>query len=340
MADELSVLRHEMANVINGLAGMAELLRSSQLSPEQLHWLGAIEESAEQARFLLRCDAADAGPAVERCANLKPVSGVRLIEQIVMAHTPAMLKARRRLLLELDPGLPACWRVDTALLRQVLDNLVANAFKYARCGDILLSAQERQGAVVIRIDDEGPGVAGCQREKIFEPRQRGAIGPEIPGEGLGLSLSRELAGRMNGTLRCVDAPGGGARFELSLREAAIPERAPSPGLRALSLLDCRLGLEPMLERIVRKMLKRLNVRCTAGHAPPENGRVLPLTIVGADGGKLSGRPVLWLQPAAPFDDIDRVAVQPPLVESSLRRGLLRQVLVWRWALSQRGETPG
>ena len=62
MADELSVLRHEMANVINGLAGMTELLRSSQLSPEQLHWLGAIEESAEQARFLLRCAAANAGP--------------------------------------------------------------------------------------------------------------------------------------------------------------------------------------------------------------------------------------------------------------------------------------
>ena len=339
MADELSVLRHEMANVINGLAGMAELLRSSQLSPEQLHWLGAIEESAAQARFLLRCAAVDAGPAAGRCAKLEPVSGVRLIEQAVMAHTPAMLKARRRLLLELDPGLPACWRIDTALLRQVLDNLVANAIKYARSGDILLSVRERQGAVVIRVDDEGPGVAGCQREKIFELRQRGAIGSALPGEGLGLSLSRELAGQMNGILRCVDAPGGGARFELTLRAAAIPEQAQSPGLRALSLLECRLELEPVLERIVAKMLKRLNVRCSAGHETPGNAPVLPLTIVGTDDGEVSGQPVLCLQPAAPFDDIGPVAVQPPLLESSLRRGLLRQVLAWRWALSQRCETP-
>jgi len=338
--DALSVLRHEMANVINGLAGMAQLLRSSQLSPEQLHWLDAIGESTKQARFLLRYSSRGGPGPTGPGRHETRLNGVRLLEQFVMAHTPAVLKAERRLLLELEPGLGDYWRVDAGLLRQLLDNLLANALKFAPEGDVLVSAMQRGGAVVIRVDDCGPGVAAADRDLIFEPGQRGGVREDIPGQGLGLALCRELAGCLRGHLHCLDAPGGGARFELVL-QACRPREATRPRLAAFANVQCVLDLDPVLERIVKKMLERLgvpfgrNVYCGA-----KDDGLLEITIRNGGDEGLRGLAVLALQSVGTGPGRKPVSLPPPLLESSLQRALLRQVLDWRWSVSGRSGARG
>ena len=258
-SSEISMLRHELANVVSGLAGMTQLLKSSRLEPEQLHWLEAIEESTAQARFLLGTTSSETPEHQPR-----PVNGVRLLERATMAHTPAVLGTGGRLLLELSTGLSTYWTVEARLLRQVLDNLLVNAVKFAPGTDILLSARVRDDSIVICLEDGGNGVPVGLREQIFETGVRGAGATALPGSGLGLALCRELVGRMDGTIACEGASGGGARFAVVLNSARYQERYPARTYTALSGLHCCLELEPCLERIVGNMLERLGVSFSIG----------------------------------------------------------------------------
>lgn len=338
---ELSMLRHELANVVGGLAGMTELLKSSPLEPEQLHWLEAIEESAAQAHFLLAtsCSGRLEDPASNR--SVRPIDGPRLLEQAVMAHTPAVLKANGRLLLELSTDLPIYWRVEPRPLRQVLDNVLTNAAKFAPGTDILFSAQSRGDAVMLSVEDGGKGVPPDQHERIFKVGERGARGTEAPGTGLGLALCRSLLGGMNGSIRCGDAAGGGARFEIVLHCASVKKQPTPPAFAALSNLHCCLDLEACFERIVGQMLDRLGVSYSVGSASrPRTEGHLVLSISLRKEACLPRHGNLVLETLGDADGGTRLQVPPPLLQSTLHRALLRQVLAWRWAINSASEGPG
>ncbi len=78
--------------------------------------------------------------------------------------------------------------------------------------------QEGGRAATVRVDDQGPGVPPEAREAIFEPFARlpGSRSAADAGSGLGLAIARRIAELHGGTLVATEAPGGGARFVLSL----------------------------------------------------------------------------------------------------------------------------
>jgi len=341
VSSELSMLRHELANVVSGLAGMTQLLKSSRLEPEQLHWLEAIEESTAQARFLLGTTSSERRSSASPDHQPQPVNGVRLLEQATMAHTPAVLRTGGRLLLELSTGLSTYWRVEARILRQVLDNLLANAVKFAPGTDILLSAQDRDDSIVLFLQDGGSGVPPELREQIFETGDRGVGFADIPGSGMGLALCRELVARMNGTIACDRAAGGGAGFEVVLGSASFQERYPTRSFTALSGLHCCLELEPCLERIIGKMLERLGVSWSIGRGGQPSGAGRLVLAIGTVRGSSLPRPShLLVQPVNEAEGVSRLQLPPPVLESALHRALLRQVLAWRWAVNSPGEAPG
>jgi len=105
---------------------------------------------------------------------------------------------------------------DRERVLEVLDNLLVNALRFAPSGSsVVLGAGEAPDAVVLFVDDAGPGVPEGERERIFE---RGVTGGD-GGSGLGLAVSRSLAEAHGGALEVTDAPGGGARFVLRLPAA-------------------------------------------------------------------------------------------------------------------------
>ena len=111
-------------------------------------------------------------------------------------------------------------RADPQRLRVILRNLIDNAFKYSPPGSEVLITIGGSGHVVsFEIRDQGAGVARLDRERIFEKFERLRATSDVPGVGIGLYLSRELARRMDGDLRCADSPTG-ARFCLDLPSVA------------------------------------------------------------------------------------------------------------------------
>jgi signal transduction histidine kinase len=110
---------------------------------------------------------------------------------------------------------------DQLQLRRVLRNLADNAARHAG-SRVAFGLQEADGHVVLRVDDDGPGVPSDQRERVFDrfvrlddARSRDAAG-DGGGTGLGLAIVAELVAAHGGTVTIGDSPLGGARVEVRL----------------------------------------------------------------------------------------------------------------------------
>jgi signal transduction histidine kinase len=132
--------------------------------------------------------------------------------------------------LRADTSLVSAGRVDgdAAGLRRVLRNLGDNAARHAE-GRVAFSVAERDGVVVLRVDDDGPGIPEADRERVFERfvRLDDARARDDGGSGLGLAIVAELVAAHGGTVAIAASPVGGTRVEVSL--PASPTRPASPG---------------------------------------------------------------------------------------------------------------
>ncbi|WP_426149710.1 sensor histidine kinase [Pseudomonas sp. DC3000-4b1] len=115
-----------------------------------------------------------------------------------------------------DNSLPAesrgsCAPIKTQpmALRSCLSNLLDNALRYA--GHTIIEMVDGPAAVVIRVIDHGPGISAEKREAVFEPffRLEGSRNRNSGGVGLGMTIAREAALRLGGSLVLEDTPGGG-----------------------------------------------------------------------------------------------------------------------------------
>lgn len=116
--------------------------------------------------------------------------------------------------------------LDMRLMERVLDNLLNNALRYSRERvDTRLTCH--QGIASLTVDDDGPGIAADERQRIFEPFVR--LDPSrdraTGGCGLGLAIVYSIAQAMEGEVTCEASPTGGARFRFSW-----PVRPPAPPL--------------------------------------------------------------------------------------------------------------
>ena len=105
---------------------------------------------------------------------------------------------------------------ERAALARVVGNLIDNALKYGGQADVAVVAGA--SAVEIMVDDRGPGIPACERQRIFEPflRLDPSRNRERGGAGLGLAIARHLIQSHGGAIAVEDRPGGGARFRVSL----------------------------------------------------------------------------------------------------------------------------
>jgi signal transduction histidine kinase len=109
-------------------------------------------------------------------------------------------------------------RGDGGALRRMVGNLLDNAARHARSTVSVSLAATAATQVVLRVDDDGPGVPNAERARIFERfvRLDAARSRGTGGSGLGLAIVAEVVAAHGGTVEALESPGGGARFEVSL----------------------------------------------------------------------------------------------------------------------------
>jgi len=118
-------------------------------------------------------------------------------------------------------------RADEKRLRQILINLLGNAVKFTRAGQVSFRVDYAREMARFEIEDTGPGMGEAELAQVFEPFVRGtaAGGNASSGTGLGLTIARMLTGLMGGELTVRSAPGMGSCFTVKLYLPELQARA-------------------------------------------------------------------------------------------------------------------
>jgi len=202
---------HELRTPLTSVRAELELLVENVSEPSARADAQRAQEMLAELAVLVERLLILAVPA--RTANdAHEIVSLRDLVEDAVGALPAGDKGRVRLL----SGSDALVRGDAALLGTMVINVISNALKF---GSIVTAEIEAAGdQAVLRVDDDGPGIDGVDREQVFEPFFRGADAMQrrLPGHGLGLALVRHVAHTHGGDAAFADKTEPGARLEIRL----------------------------------------------------------------------------------------------------------------------------
>jgi PAS domain S-box-containing protein len=263
----LSRMSHELRTPLNSVLGFAQLLGLDELDAQQQeavghiitaghHLLGLIDEVLDIARI-------ESGRLE---LSLDPTPVLEVVMDAVDIARP--LAEDRQVTIDVDTGdglAGAHVRADRQRLLQVLLNLLSNGVKY-NCagGTVSVEVRRRHHRTELVVRDTGPGIDAADLHRVFAPFDRlGAERSGIEGTGVGLTLTKQLVEEMGGAIALSSAPGEGATFTVSLRNAPPPSASdriarPAPpcrpvegGLHVLHIEDNHANLE-LVEQVLSR----------------------------------------------------------------------------------------
>ena len=229
-SDIVATLSHEIRNGLTGvmhvLAAAAGKGGRAAPSREQLNAaLDAAQDLIAVLNATLDSETAESG---RLAVDAQPFDPVRLLRDLALLERPHAMAKGLELAVHVDPLLErrsgGAVLADAMRTRQILANLLGNAIKYTVRGRIEVRVERRGDQIAIEVADTGPGLSLDEIGHAFEPFRRvERTGAGINGAGLGLSLSRQLARLMGGTLEASSALGVGSCFTLTLPfDEALP----------------------------------------------------------------------------------------------------------------------
>ena len=158
---------------------------------------------------------------------------------------------------------------DRGQLQQIINNLMANALKFTEKGSICLRAEYHGGELRFSVQDTGCGMDSKDTERIFTAFERLENARNIPGFGLGLTISYRLVSQMGGNIRVESRRGEGSTFIVILPLRQADEKSPIEESKPVSVISRLNGISVLLLdddirqlRITGEMLKRLGADCT------------------------------------------------------------------------------
>jgi len=227
----LAIMSHELRTPMNGVLAVAELLRRQPLNEAAQAHVQTIVDSSESLLRILQ-DAVDLSKAEAGELELNPVpTPLRAVmDDVQSLWEPRASQDGVTLMVGYEGDTELAAVIDGVRLKQVFNNLIGNALKFARNGmvEARLKAwvEGDQIRMQARVRDDGPGLDADRVDSVFEPFVHGS-GPD--GAGLGLSICRQVVDRMGGRIWAENNQGRGATFafDLTARRAVVEVETPS-----------------------------------------------------------------------------------------------------------------
>jgi signal transduction histidine kinase len=223
----------EIRAPLNEILSLSHLLLKSGLGAERRETVEDIQLSAQDLMIIVDelLDLSRLESGRMRLESL-PFSPVRVGHAVLRPFEFESGRKGLRLILETDPALPAHLVGDAARLKQVLRNLLGNAFKFTESGKVILrirgegeapasaAGPEREDRYLLafEVEDTGIGVPEAARARIFEPFSQADASTtrKYGGTGLGLFISKQIVEMMGGTIGLRPRPEGGTIFRFSV----------------------------------------------------------------------------------------------------------------------------
>ena len=268
----LANMSHEIRTPINGIIGMTGLLRDTRLDADQRDYAQTIQDSAEALLTILN-DILDLSKieAGKLALEERDFDIHSCLESVTELLFPKAAEKGLELTCLVDGRVPSRLRGDSARLRQILINLVGNAIKFTRRGEVAIAVdlQPPEGAdrrLRVSVRDTGIGIPADGMKRLFKPFTQvdASTTRRFGGTGLGLAICKQLTEMMGGAMGGESMEGQGSNFWFTLPLQKALESVPEyeydldgiAGLKLLIVDDNALN-----RKLVCDQLRVWEVRC-------------------------------------------------------------------------------
>ncbi|OGV35554.1 MAG: hypothetical protein A2020_07060 [Lentisphaerae bacterium GWF2_45_14] len=219
----LANMSHEIRNPLNGILGMAELLKDTNLDKEQKEYLLAIFASCHSLVSLVNSirdfSAGETGniEIVKQPFNLK-----NLLTKVVDYEEPDAVNKNIKLSFNISDEAPEWVEGDSGKIFQALTTLVENALVFIESGSISISLScnqrdDERAELLFSVTDTGPGISEDKQDLIFDFAHHDiSVSSEFASVSLGLAVCKELVEAMGGKIRISSEDGKGATFSFTI----------------------------------------------------------------------------------------------------------------------------
>lgn len=273
----IATMSHEIRTPMNGIIGILDLIETEGLSENQQYQLSIVRQSSETLLTIIN-DILDFSriEAGKLELNREDFELDAIVSECVQLYANSAKEKRINFDVVIQPGTPNHFCGDSIRIRQILLNLLGNAFKFTEHGSIRVQIEpEQQGskqsfAIRFSVQDTGCGISKQEQERIFAPFEQTQAGNRqgSSGTGLGLAICRRLVEMMHGSIGVNSSYNQGSEFWFS-----IPLEIAASGHEAYlkQLAVCRQHMEnkvfllvdddPRFTSVMAEMCTELGIHC-------------------------------------------------------------------------------
>lgn len=219
-SDFLATMSHELRTPLNAVIGFSELLEEDLLIDGRETGASDAKRIRVAGRHLLSLinDILDLSKieAGRFEVHLGTVGIAAVVDEVAATMGPAVQSNGNRLIVTCEAGSDI--HSDEVLVKQCLLNLLSNANKFTRNGEVRLHVRQAAGAMSFKVTDTGIGMTAQQVSNLFQPFVQGdaSMTRKYGGTGLGLAITQRLARLLSGDVTVTSTPGEGSVFTLTI----------------------------------------------------------------------------------------------------------------------------